>query len=585
MPNRIWTLIKVLCLWAALFTASILQAQLFPSDTLSLSATILDSSTSEPIPYSSIYIKERGRGTISDINGHFSFSKISHQDTITISFIGYAERKMVISSSIENGIFYLSPKPELLHEVTVYSSNEYLYQLVSKVVKTQNHELDTAKTYYSLQSTINNKLVELVECYYNGYYKGYDVNKLDLKNGRLALKDFNRRYYISTETSRVMYLHKLFDNSDFLPKNPLVYNKRKLKRLYDLKLVSKYSEHDSSIIYVIDYSPLKKEKKGFSGTLWIDSATSNLQKITLEIKGAATHPFIPHGYTDSLIQVDLKIARTYEPLLAKPRVKSIDFDYQLTYKTKDGQRVISNTQAVLYAYNYHEKFKLPYFHFTDASYEDYRKISASPYNDFFWEHRDEFAMERGKEEKEYFLNHQSQYTSRDLFSSKSFMGKSFFEHPYVFWSTDRVAFAEENYDPIRFSKVPPAYRYNLKAQIYLDINQSSDSVNFITKTIFDPFESYYYFKPTTEGQAFINMYFDLVEIYRRRLDESLKESENLLSESDSIYKDNQEQLEIVSAQFLKDVDHGTNRAEMQKWSGFINSALKIDNLQIFKIDQ
>ena len=38
---------------------------------------------------------------------------------------------------------------------------------------------------------INNEQVELVECYYNGEFSGYDTKMLHLKNGRIALNEFN----------------------------------------------------------------------------------------------------------------------------------------------------------------------------------------------------------------------------------------------------------------------------------------------------------------------------------------------------------------------------------------------------------
>ena len=562
----------------------VLSAQQTRTDTLTITAQVLDSSTSEPIPYASIYIKEKGKGTISDLSGRFTLNRISAHDTVRISFIGYADRKIIISASVSDGVYYLQPKAELLNEITIYSTNDYLYELVNKVSKTQVFTTDTAKSYYSLESRVDGKLVELLECYYNGIYNGYNVNDLKLKNGRVALSDFNNRYFMSSETSRVMYLHRLFSKSFYLPNNPLSYGKAKLKRYYELKLISKFREADSALIYVVDYTPKKKNSEHFGGTLWIDSISGSLQKIVLKVEDASVHPFIPLGYSDSLTKVDMRISRTYQLLKGQTQLQSIDFQYRLEYKTTDQKTFESSTRAVLYAYNYSDKFKLPFFKFATSSYEDYRKISAAPYNHFFWSHRDEFAMATRKKEKEYFIKHHAKHTSRDLFSDKAFYGKSFFEQPYIFWDPKRVVFADDDYDPSRYRNAIPADRYKLTVQIYLDINQTEDSAHYITSTVFDPFESYYHYPATIEGQAFINMYFDLVEIHRRKLDNTLANSLDITAQADSIYRSIQSQKKTVTDQFLKDVDRGTNRAKMQKWNEYIQSQLQIDNLKIFGIE-
>jgi len=576
MPLHFPNIKPLRLLSALLFLPILLSGQ----NHLKMEGTIKDGSTQAVIPYASIYVKEKGIGTISDFNGNFILSGIAPNDTVKVSFIGYTTLVITLKESVAGKEYFLQSKPERLKEVTILASDEFLYHLTSKISKTQTRQSRTAKSYYNLSTTLNSRRVELLESYYNGTYSGYDVDALDLKTGRIALNGFDNRYFVSTETSRVMFLHKLFDKNPFLPDNPLSFGSARVKRLYDLHLESKFTDNDTSVIYAIGFSPKDTSGHLFSGTLWVDSARYTLQKIELDIRNASVHPFVPHGNADSLANVGMTISHTYEHQGDAMYVKSIDFKYSLTYSTRFGNLYTTQTRAVLYAYSYEETFKLPFFNFSNSEYVDYRKISAAPYNPFFWEHLDEFQG-LPQEGRLLFMNHPRSLTSQKLFTQGAFRGKNFFEHPYVFWSTNRIFFASDSVDYSIYNRQIPATRYHLNAQIYMDINHTADSSHILTASVFDPFESYYHFPPTPEGNAFINMYFDLVEIYRRKLEKRLSETSSLKDSAGSIYHNTIDELNLDSERFFKEMDHGTYLPAMLQWNEYINEELQIDNLRLF----
>lgn len=55
---------------------------------------IVDDQTGEPLPGASVVIKDRNKGTISDINGNFTIEVSSPDDILLVSFVGYAPQEI-----------------------------------------------------------------------------------------------------------------------------------------------------------------------------------------------------------------------------------------------------------------------------------------------------------------------------------------------------------------------------------------------------------------------------------------------------------------------------------------------------------
>ncbi|MCH8903806.1 MAG: carboxypeptidase-like regulatory domain-containing protein [Bacteroidetes bacterium] len=554
-------------------------------DTLVIDAKILDKESSEPLPYATIYNQSSARGTVSDLEGMFKLKGVTLNDTLIISYIGYSKKMIVVTRSMINEVIFLNPKAEPLTEVLVFADNSHLYDLIASCKKTRTNRSRTAKTYFSLESHINGFQVELLECYYNGEFAGYDVTELRLKNGRIGLTEFGNRFFVSTETSKALYMQKLFHKNVFFSQSPFELSKTKLKKQYDLFVKSKYLDDDSATVYVVNFVPKDSTQGLFKGQVWFDSSNSRIIKVNLEAINTTTHPFIPHGNIDSLTQVDIYISKTYRLIDGDMYVNSIDFNYQISYKTVDAQLFSVSTNAVLYAYDYTDQFLLPLFQFSSGSYVDYRKINAAPYNQFFWDNIQEFGMTDIKDKNDLFHKNKSTMTGQTLFINNPYFVKGLFDHPYVFWSENRIRFRDDlsdNLDYTSYEGAIPLERYNLVVQIYLDINQLNDSLNIITSTVFDPFESYYHFPLTNEGMAFINMYFDVIEIHRRELDSALGELEDI-RDMISLYDEKIEELEKISRSFFNDVVRGTNKDGMLKWNKFIRNEIKIDNIALFNL--
>ena len=125
-------------------------------------------------------------------------------------------------------------------------------------------------------------------------------------------------------------------------------------------------------------------------------------------------------------------------------------------------------------------------------------------------------------------------------------------------------------------------QYDLVVKIYVDINSYKDSTNILTSTIFDPYESYYYLPMDSKTHCFVNLYFDLCEIERRKLEESLRAEKNNIHRINEVYNNFLKEFEDKKYSYFKATQRGTNESEMQKYNTIVNEQLGIDNIKLFE---
>lgn len=550
---------------------------------ITIKGKVEDAISKEALPYVNIVLLKSNRGTISNSDGNFTFEHIQLGDSIQFSFIGYQSQIHLVDEKSSLNI-QLIPETNLLNTVTLFYKTDFLNELIQRCRKTKNRNPKTAKTYFSLSSYYKNQRVEFLEAYYNGEFRGHDVHDLKLKNGRIALQKKDNRLFISSETSVVLCLYNSFKKDDYFPRNPLEMGSRKLDKLFNLNLNEKYADPQGRVVYVIGCEPKSEDKMAFSSTLWIDSSSAQLIRLKLDIKDAKIHPFSTLSKSSILDAVDLSIRKSFFSEEGETFLKTMDFDYQLHYKTKEGKSYDVKSEAVLYAYNFNESFTLPYFEFTEGTYEDYRNVNASPYNEDFWRLSQEFTLNDDPRKNNMFLEKSKALTNRSLFSTNSLFKTGFFETPYVFWSEKRVAFKPaEGISPQNKKQILPKNRYNLGVQIYLDYNVFKDSIYYNIATVFDPYKTYSFLPESPLTAAFINIYFDLMEIEKRKLERQLKDPKTQGNQIKDIYENCKKDCEIISWDYFKQVQRGTNWTALKYWNERVKNNLGIDNIQLYQL--
>lgn len=566
-----------------LFNLAIGQVQ---TNTISIKAVVIDSSNLETMPFVSIHKTRDKKGTLSDFKGKFILDKVLPNDTIIISYIGYEKTLIIVNEHTDYDTIFLNPQIQLIDEVIVLADNSMLYDVVSNARKTQSNTTETAKSYFELESYCNERQLELFQGYYNGTYQGYNVSDLKMKNGRFALAPLSKRIFASTESSKALYMHNLVESNNYFPKSPFEFNRRKLKKYFALVLNARYKDDDGKTTYVISFTPRSEPNSFFSGKVWIDSVSNNILKIELSVLNASIHPFRPIWSTHTLDTVNIQITKSFNLENNGIRLNTIDFNYDLIYRSLNDSSLNISSQAVLHAYNYNDAFILPYFNFPITSNADYRQIQMLPYNEQFWNCADEFTIEND-ETKNAFINDRSTIRASDLFSSDTLFKKNFFENPFVVWNRNRIIIKGLSADSSKYydeQRTMYANRYNLKVQFLVDINTVCDSIQLVTKTIFDPYVSFYLFETTRESQAFLNIYFDLMEVERRKLKIELEKVKNVPESIEQVYNDAVDRANQLSDSYFKEVQRGTNREALQKWNNVVFKALNIDNIEFFAIE-
>lgn len=577
-------MIRLVLIGIALSIAQFVNGQI-QMNTIRVSGIIADKQTQKPLSYVRVYCLQKSVGTLSSQNGYFELKDMEVNDSIVFSYLGYDKLVLTAEKIPKQDTIFLSSKSNLLNEVQVYAEDEWIYKLITTSKKTASFKPLTAKTYFQLESYIDKKQVELIECYYNGIFNGYELNDLLLKQGRFALAPYGGdRLFISTETTRAFILHRLFDENDLFPVSPLQLSKKELRKKFKLVLLSCAKSDEGRTICQVSFKPRDTARTSFEGMVWLDSLSGEIHRVTHRLVNAATHPFAMIARPDGIQQVDLEFTETFIERNGSMYINSIDFDYQINFKYRENdstQKVRGN--AVLYAYDYEDRFDLPKFNYTDGMYGDYVKILATPYNIFFWKNQREFSLsdDNGKNER-FFLengNNLPQFMPHNKADSAVWR----FEKPYIQWSKNRVVFREDLGADFaqQHTSATPYSRYELTAQIYLDVNLLNDTLHALTSTIFDPYATYFYYSIDSVSLCFINMYFDLREIHRRILEREIQSNAKTVADIFSIYQDVQAVAESQTIRFFSETERGMNRRMMESWNEYIVSELQIDNIALF----
>lgn len=545
---------------------------------------VADRTDSTRIPYVKVYNPFTHSGTLTNYEGYFEIGLSGAKDSVAFTYLGYEPQWQSPGQTGAETIVYLSRKSTLLNEVSVVTEDGSRY---ARLLHACNYRAKgsgvPSKLYYELKSFVNDDQVELVECFYNGLLLGYDIGSLDLKAGRIALREYGNHLFISTDGSRAITMMKFFAENPYFPGSPLEYGEKKMLSLYNLYLINRYPAESGDTISVVRFVPKDTSGTFFEGKVWMLEEQERILRMELQCDNAGIHPFWP-TFGNKIERVDFSISRSFSVSDGKPQFEQVDFDYSVSYRSRSDSVYAINTRAVLYAYAPGQSFTLPFFEFSDQEVNDYRKINALPYNADFWDRQKEFKLTERLHSNDAFFHDTASLTNLKIFKPFGPLTKGLLKHPYVTWSTNRIALSEMTIDTTILMDNSTNVRselYNLSVKIFLDINVFGDSLYILTSTILDPYETYYYLTVDKKALCFINLYFDLVECERRKLEEQLLKARTE-SEAIACYANCQAALNELNATFFKEVERGTIEKKMWEWNQRAYKITGIDNLSFFQ---
>lgn len=566
-----------------------------------LEARVADATSGEPLPYASVVSIRKGEGVITNEEGVFRIASVQDDDTLVFSYLGYQRLRTPVKDVRERSLIRLIPLRTELAAVQVTGRSDALYDLVIACGKhLRQIGQYGGKVYYELETRTDDGPVEGIECFYNGSFNGADIEALDLKQGRIGLLPDKNRYVVNLNTSHgFMLLHPAERNSAF-PGTPLQYRSRKaLRRAFDLTVVS--VTHDPDELYHVRFNPKDSVGTFFQGELWIDTKTATVRSLQLDCDSCARHPFQAFLPSDELRGMALHYRQTYIPWQGRSILNTVEMEYALTYHSGSGDPRMAameqdfpvdrrmRTKCIIHLYAPGEQFILPLFHY-DAGQTDYHKVLSMPYDSAFWAEAprlvptDRQLHDQALFAKEGLLignNRRLDRTGKD--------GRGFFESNYAFWSPKvRIGLkgtmeSKAYAPPVAGRAYATNYWVFLVAQLYLNIDRTDTGYRTFSATVFDGFSSYCHLDDKHDADLLLNLFFDLCEMERRRMQAALDQPGLSLEKIKAIHAEAIETMERSTSLFLKETHYGTDLLKMALWNEKVRDALGVDNFAHFGI--
>jgi hypothetical protein len=98
-----------------------------------LTGVIIDEESSEPLPFATIGLKNKGKGTVTNFNGEFglNISKEYYSDTLSVSYLGYIGREIPVMNTLGNNMT-ISMKREFISIPEIIIRNQIPQDIISR---------------------------------------------------------------------------------------------------------------------------------------------------------------------------------------------------------------------------------------------------------------------------------------------------------------------------------------------------------------------------------------------------------------------------------------------------------------------
>jgi hypothetical protein len=105
-----------------------------------ITGKIIDNETSEPLPFATIALKNKGKGTVTNNNGNFGMKITTDQynDTLSFSYLGYLGREIPVKKAFGNNLT-ISMRKEFISIPEIIIKNQNPLEIVLKTVKAIPH--------------------------------------------------------------------------------------------------------------------------------------------------------------------------------------------------------------------------------------------------------------------------------------------------------------------------------------------------------------------------------------------------------------------------------------------------------------
>ncbi len=303
---------------------------------ITIQGIIFDNKTKQPVPFANISIKNESFGTITNINGQFTFliPKQYKSSSVLISSIGYQSIETSIPPNDTTISILLNKTSIPLQEIKVVyiPPIDLIRKVRNNIYKNYPSSPRLLEAFFREKTKKDNKYIEISEAVLNIYKDAYTKNSRDEK-----VKFIIGRKNISDEKLTVARLKieggpALFAKIDIAKSMEFISEEDIVK--YEYKLVDKTIEYDH-LIYIIRFTPKEetnKEEIYYSGELHIVAESYAIAYATFQL----TKQTLKRA-NKYLIKKEAKKIKT-TPSLAK---------YEIYYRPVGDKWTLSRTNGVL----------------------------------------------------------------------------------------------------------------------------------------------------------------------------------------------------------------------------------------------
>lgn len=549
----------------------------------SISGRVVDSYTHELLPYCSVGIRGTTTGTLTNEAGAFALRMDSAGGSVIFSYIGYRQRTVAANELENGGDVLLEPLRTVLPGIDVRPDQDRLYAVFAACARhMRQSKQERAKVYYELDTHMDERPVEVIECFYNALIDGPRIERLDLKNGRVGVAPVDDHYFVSLNVTKAMSLFDLRREHAKFPTTPFQWtNERALRKHYRIELVASLS--DGEALEHVRLVPRDSSGTAFTADVWLNEASATVRSIELECRGCQRHPFLPLKAEHPLRDITMRVKQTFR---MDEGLEHMELDYAMRFSERGTSHAV-HTQAVMHVFEPGGAFILPLFDY-DREQNDYRKITFQPYDTAFWANTPTLVRtEQQERDREFFAEHGVLTGSTRVAVQRG----TLFESNYAWWSpSKRISLktfpsaatpGAPSKDIQSKGMAIAASQVHLEAQLYLDIDTTAGHTRLFTATVFDGFRSYYRLPDQPHTPVILNIFFDLCEIERRTMDARMRAPGLGLDRIRALHAEAVKAMERTTQLYLKEVRLGEDRQALARWNALVKDALGIDNIALF----
>lgn len=561
----------------------------------------VDTSDGTGIAYAGIATADGITLGITNEEGRFRITAPSPEDTLVFAHLAYQRLLLPVSRAAAAATVGLTPVRSELPAITVQGRDDAAHRLVLRCASLlRAADAYEAKVHYQLGThRPDGRPLEVIECFYNGTFNGTRITGLHLKNGRIAVAPDEGRYVLNLNTSKAIALLDITARDGAFPDTPLAFRKLgALRRHFDLTVTGIL--HGTEEVQHIRFTP-RADAPGacFSGELWIGAHSARLHRIDLACAPCSHHPFRSVDPAGRLEDVRIHYTQRWNTDGPRPMIDHILLNYAVVHRsdTADGRSAFSSgqvgpegrpvaSQGIVRVFDRDRPFIAPLFNH-DGDQPEYRQILSFPTDTAFWRVAPVIPRTEAQERDMTFMAANGTLSGQRPLNEG--VRGSFFESNMATWSADRRITLKGTH--VRTEAVrsqgqarPAAMEVALKAQLFLNIDPVPGGFRTFSATILDGFHSWYHLPEQPWTNAFLNLYFDLCEIERQRLEKALAEPHLPLHRIRQLHEEAAQRMEQVTGRYLKDTRYGMDRAALDPWNDRVRQALGLDNLALFGLN-